>query len=402
MARAPSPTAGVAARKLAIQALTRVSDEGAYANLVLPSLLERSTLEPRDRGLVTELVYGTTRMQRACDFLVDRFVLDEVEPAVRSALRVGAYQLHFMHTPAHAAVAATVGAVKGRGRSVVNAVLRRVATSDVAWPDDATRLSYPDWIVASLSETLGAPAALAALEAMNRPADVHTRDDGYIQDPASQLVVDAVGVHVGDLVLDLCAAPGGKATALAALGARVVASDLRPNRARLISRNATSTGTRVPVLVADGRSAPFAAGTFDRILIDAPCSGLGSLRRRPDARWRIDAAAPGRLADLQVALVESAYGLLAPGGTLVYSVCTLTDAETIGVLDRVRSTLALEILAPPGSPWTPMGAHGAPASVARLLPGGAEPALVESALDEPAPVEPGHDGMTLWRARKPG
>ncbi len=386
------PTAGVAARKLAIQALTRVSDEGAYANLVLPSLLERSTLEPRDRGLVTELVYGTTRMQRACDFLVDRFVLDEVEPAVRSALRVGAYQLHFMHTPAHAAVAATVGAVKGRGRSVVNAVLRRVATSDVAWPDDATRLSYPDWIVASLSEALGSTAALAALEAMNRPADVHTRDDGYIQDPASQLVVDAVGARHGDLVLDLCAAPGGKATALAALGARVVASDLRQNRARLIARNATSTGTRVAVLVADGRSAPFAAGTFDRILIDAPCSGLGSLRRRPDARWRIDAAAPGRLSDLQVALVASAYGLLAPGGTLVYSVCTLTDAETIGVLDRVRSTLAFDVLSPPGSPWSPMGQHGAAASVARLLPGGAE--LV--------PDEPAHDGMTLWRARKPG
>ncbi|MDA3041241.1 MAG: methyltransferase domain-containing protein [Actinomycetota bacterium] len=399
MARAQTPTAGVAARRLAIQALTRVSDEGAYANLVLPALLERSTLESRDRGLVTELVYGTTRMQRACDFLVDRFVLDEVQPTVRSALRVGAYQLHFMRTPPHAAVAATVGAVAGRGRSVVNAVLRRVANSDVVWPDDATRLSYPDWIVSALGEALGRPAALAALETMNRPADVHTRDDGYVQDPASQLVVDAVDAREGDLVLDLCAAPGGKATGLASLGARVVAADLRPNRARLIARNATSTGTRVPVVIADGTSAPFAPRTFDRILIDAPCSGLGSLRRRPDARWRIDAAAPRRLADLQVALVQSAYELLAPGGVLVYSVCTLTDAETIGVLDRVRSTTTLELLDPPGSPWTPIGSVGCAASVARLLPGGAEP---EACLpDDPVERESSHDGMALWRARKP-
>lgn len=385
------PVAGVAARKVALQALIRIADDGAYANLVLPPLLERSGLDHRDRALVTELVYGTTRMQRACDFLVDRFVLGDVEPAVRAALRLGAYQLHFMKTPPHAAVAATVGAVKGRGRSVVNAVLRRVSTSDVAWPDDATRLSYPDWVVDSFGETLGAGVALQTLEAMNRPAEVHTRDDGYIQDPASQFVVDAVDVHRGIRVLDLCAAPGGKATAMAGLGASVVAVDLRPNRARLIARNAASTGTDVSVVVADGRRPPFLPGSFDRVLIDAPCSGLGSLRRRPDARWRIDREAPERLADLQVSLVAAAVDLLAPGGTLVYSVCTLTLAETVGVLTRCQESLGLQALPPPGPPWAPTSSEGPGAFVARLLPGD---------LGTGSDGDGSYDGMSLWRARR--
>ncbi len=377
---------GVAARRLAVQALTRIDNDGAYANLVLPQLLERSTLDQRDRGLVTELVYGTTRMQRACDFLVDRFVLDDVEPQVRAALRLGAYQLHFMQTPAHAAVAATVGAVKGRGRSVVNAVLRRVSVTDVQWPSDAVRLSYPDWIADTLRDTLGSEAAIAAMEAMNRPAEVHTRADGYIQDPASQLVVETVEARADDRLLDLCAAPGGKATALTSTGALVVASDLRANRARLIARNAASTRTAVAVVIADGRHPPFASKTFDRILVDAPCSGLGSLGRRADARWRIDADAPERLADLQVELVRSAYDLLVPGGTLVYSVCTLTEPETLGVLDRVAD-LGLVLLDPPAAPWVPVGASGTSATVVRLLPGDVG--------DGP------HDGMALWRARKP-
>ena len=117
---------GVAARRLAIEALVRIDSEGAFANIVLPKMLERSDLEARDRGFVTELVYGTTRMQRTCDFLVDRFLMSDVEPLVRSALRIGAYQLVVLQTPAHAAVGETVGAVPKRVRGIVNAVLRKV------------------------------------------------------------------------------------------------------------------------------------------------------------------------------------------------------------------------------------------------------------------------------------
>lgn len=368
---------GVAARELAIKALIRIESDGAFANLVLPPMLDKSKLADRDRRLVTTLVYGTTRMRRACDFMVDRFVLDEVEPQVRAALRVGAYQLHYLDTPPHAAVSATVGAVRGRGKSVVNAVLRRVAEKDPEWPSEAIRLSYPDWIAKVLTRDLDADKALGAMESMNEAASVHTRDDGYVQDPASQWVTAAVDAKPGELVADLCAAPGGKATALLATGANVIASDLRANRARLISRNARRLEIDLPIVVADGRHAPFRPESFDRILLDAPCSGLGSLRRRPDARWRIDEAAPARLADLQVQLVLAGLDLLKPGGTLTYSVCTLTNEETTGVLSRIKQrNPGIELLPLPDGPWEAKGAVG------YMLPGE-------------------NDGMSIWRVAKP-
>ncbi|MEL7158106.1 MAG: transcription antitermination factor NusB [Actinomycetota bacterium] len=299
-------------------------------------------------------------MRRACDHLVDRFLLTEVEPRVRAALRLGAYQLAMLDTPPHAAVGANVGALGGRAKGLVNAVLRKVAGAPVEYPDDASRLSYPDWIVDRLVADLGPDAARAALEAMNRPAVVNVRDDGYIQDPASELVVAAVDAQPGQLVLDLCAAPGGKATALAATGASVVAADARPGRVRLMAGNVARLGQEMPLLVADAARPAFRSGVAAHVLIDAPCSGLGSLRRRPDARWRIDAEAPERLQGLQVELVVAGLGLLQPGGVLTYSVCTMTDAESIGVLDAVlaaRPGIAgeVEVLDPPGPPWTVRG-----------------------------------------------
>ncbi len=364
----------MAARRLAIDALIRIEQDGAYANLVLPDLLDRSDLGPADRGFATELVYGTTRMRRACDHLVDRFLLSDVEPRVRAALRLGAYQLALLDTPAHAAVSATVGAAGGRARGLINAVLRRVADAPVDYPDPATRLSYPDWIVDRLTIDLGPDDATGALEAMNRPATTAVRDDGYVQDPASQLVVEVVGAEPDHTVVDLCAAPGGKATGLAATGATVIAADRRPGRVRLTAGNVARLGRRLPLLVADGTAPALRPGSADRVLIDAPCSGLGSLRRRPDARWRIDAEAPERLRRLQVDLVRAGLSLLAPGGVLTYSVCTLTDAESHDVLAAVTGVGVLaeespedvagdfEILAPPGGPWRSRG------QVAELLP----------------------------------
>lgn len=322
------------ARRVAIEALVRVDTEGAYANLVLPKMLGRSGLAERDRAFATQLVYGTLRHRRACDWFVDRFALGNLDPEVRAALRLGAYQLRFLGTPPHAAVSATVSAVPRRARGLVNAVLRKVADAEDAWPSDAVRLSYPDWILEQLEDDLGVESARAALESMNGAASVIEREDGYIQDQASQWVVDAVGAEPGDRIFDLCAAPGGKATALASQGAHVVAADIRPARARLIASNANRLGIgadQLQIVVADGLTVPFAPGSFDRVLVDAPCSGLGSLRRRADARWRIDSAAPQRLASVQTALLEAAAPLVRPGGTMVYSVCTLTVAETTGV-----------------------------------------------------------------------
>ena len=376
---------GVEARRLAADALVRIEAEGAYANLVLPPLLKRSDLESRDRGLVTEMVYGTTRMRRSCDWLVDRFLTTPPDDRARALLRLGAYQLVFLDTPPHAAVDATVGAVPKRVRGLVNAVLRRVAEAPREWPDDATRLSYPDWIVDRLTVDLGAVHALAALEAMNRSATVHTRADGYVQDPASTAVAAAVEVAPGSLVVDVCAAPGGKATAIAGAAASVVAADLRPSRVGLVAANADRLGCRDRVwpVVADGQRVPLRPGVADAVLVDAPCSGLGVLRRRPDARWRIAPGDVDRLAHLQRRLLTEARTLLRPGGLLVYSVCTLTTAETTAVDDWLATAMPdLVALDPPAAtpdaPWRPAGRG------VRLLP-----------------QDAGTDGMYLLRLTTP-
>jgi 16S rRNA (cytosine967-C5)-methyltransferase len=380
-----SPPRGDAARRVALEALLRVDQKGAYANLVLPGLLDRSSLDARDRRFVTELVYGTTRMRRACDWLVDRFVLRDLDPPTRVVLRLGAYQIAFLDTPAHAAVGATVGVAPPRSRGLVNAVLRRVASAPRDWPDEGTRLSYPDWIIERLSTDLGPTVAVEALESMNERAVSFERDDGYHQDPASQWVAAEVCAGPGDLVVDLCAGPGGKATLLAATGARVVATDARDRRARLVVENATRLGLDVHVITADGTRPPFVPGTFDRVLVDAPCSGLGSLRRRADARWRIEPGDVDALVDLQHRLLDAAVGLLRPGGTLVYSVCTLTGAETSEV-DRWLESAHPELTAvlPPGEPFTALGRG------ALLLPQRTD-----------APSGP-TDGMFVLRLVRPG
>jgi len=346
------------ARAVALDVLGRIDEEGAYANLALSGALDRSALSPADRRFATDLVYGTTRLRRACDHLADRFLARPVDPPVRNALRLGVYQLVFAGVARHAAVGETVEVAPRPARGLVNAVLRRVADAPVSWPDDATRLSVPDWVLDELTASLGRDRALAALATMNEPATVSARADGYVQDPASQMVAAAVGTRPGERVLDLCAAPGGKATALAGVGARVVAADVRPGRARLVRENAARVdeADRVDVLVADGTRPPWPDGSFDRVLVDAPCSGLGTLRRRADLRWRVDAESVERLAGLQRRLVAAAADLVRPGGVLVFSVCTLTAAESTGIdewLADERPDLVPD--APVDGAWEPWG-----------------------------------------------
>ena len=363
---------------MAIDVLVRVDADGAYANVALPAALSRTSLDKRDRAFVTELVYGATRRRRALDWTLDAFLETPPPPRVRAALRLGAYQIIELGTPAYAAVSATVAAAPRSHRGLVNAVLRRVAEAGPPdWPDDATRLSYPDWIVETLTADLGRDAAMGALQSMNGPASVHRREDGYVQDLSSQMVIDAMGVQPGDLVADMCAAPGGKATALAGRGARVVACDLRHGRIGLLRANQAALGAdQMLILAADGRHPPLRPGRFEAVLVDAPCSGLGTLSRRPDARWRIEPSSVERLAELQAGLLDAAIDLLRPGGQLVYSVCTLTAAETVQVAARTARDARLDPLPPPGEPWM---AHG---DGAMLLPG-AE-----------------HDGMALFRWRR--
>ena len=368
------PTAS--ARAVALRCLQRIDHEGAYANLVVSGELERSGLGDRDRRFVTELVYGTTRMRRSCDALVDRFVAAEPEAQVRTLLRLGAYQLHFAGVAVHAAVGETVELAPKRVRGFVNAVLRRVANTPMQWPNDAIRLSYPDWIVQRLVEELGHDDALATLDTMNQPAEVTEREDGYVQDLGSQWVAAAVPAQAGELVLDVCAAPGGKATAIASTGATVIAADLQPHRVRLIAENiGRVAATTAHAVVADATHPPFLPGSADHVLIDAPCSGLGTLRRRADARWRVQPTDVAELAGLQQRIIRESAALVRPGGTLTYSVCTLLAAESTD--HAVPESFEGITEAPTAGQWRPYG-HGW-----RVLPHDA-----------------GTDGMILLRYRR--
>lgn len=306
-----------------------------------------------------------------------------------------------------------------RAAPYANAVLRRVADLGPPWPwpggDDpdavAVRTSHPRWIVDLLRRDLGGaaeavlasaneppvvtlrpnplrttPEALALeLSAEDEPAHVQrgrlvphallVRGVGDLarlpavaegratpQDEASQAVAAAVNAQPGDRILDMAAAPGGKSTALAeAMGddGLVVAADVNPGRAVRVSEAAHRLGLRaVQVVAADTRRLPFgeAAGLFDRVLLDAPCSGLGVLRRRPEARWRLDPSDIGRLAGLQRALLASAVASVRPGGLVAYSVCTLSREETVGIDAWAGKTFPhLSAVPPPGEPWKPHG-----------------------------------------------
>ena len=323
-------------RRVALTLLRRIEDEGAFANLVVPSTLDRSDLSRSDRAMVTDLVYGTTRLRRACDALVDRHISSPPDAATRRILRLGAYQWGWGGVPAHAAVHETVSLAPRRVRGFVNAILRRTVEgpppSDLKWPSLASQLSVPDWIYDLYVDEVGAEAAVASLARMNVPPAPVVRDDGYVQDRASTWVAAAVGAQPGELILDLCAAPGGKATALAAAGATVVAADLRTQRAGLIAENAQRLGfssDQLSVIAADGTLPPFAESQFDAVLLDAPCSGLGALRRRPDSRWRVEPRDVDVLSSLQQTLIDSATTLVKPGGRFVYSVCTINASESI-------------------------------------------------------------------------
>jgi len=396
-----------ASRALARDALVRVED-GAYSHVLVPELLRGSKLSARDRAFVTDLVYGTLRSQRRLDALLEphgRRPLATLDAPVRATLRLGAYQL-IEGVPVHAAVGETVEATPERARGYVNAVLRALAATGPPFPvsgDDAVELSYPDWLVDRLVTDLGRDDALEVLRASNEPAAVTLRPNPLLttpsaltdelrragaevlrgslqrdalivrrtgdlarapavtegratpQDQASQAVVACLAPEPGDRVLDVAAAPGGKATAAGErVGEKglVLALDVHPGRLRLVRDGAARVGVPwVVTAVADAVRLPVASASFDQVLVDAPCSGLGVLRRRPEARWRVTPEQIEPLADLQTAMVLAAASAVRSGGRLVYSVCTLTRAETIGVAERVLEQLSGFSVEPPPAGW---------------------------------------------------
>lgn len=348
------------ARSIAFQVLLRVQ-EGAWASEAL--LAASAGLDSREAGLASELVFGCLRRQLQLDYLITLLpgAGRKLDPEVRIALRLGVYQIRYMdRIPAHAAVSESVDLVKqARKRSAapfVNAVLRKVHRNPVEWPDRATELSCPAWLLerweTHYGEETAASIARAFLEKPEKyfrapsglPEGVEAEPAGIpgsyrliaghidrAQDIGSQSIVPLLDLRSGLSFLDLCAAPGGKTAQALESGVEAFACDLHWQRLRQVNlpgcRRVTLDGTQ-PL--------PFRR-RFDRILVDAPCSGTGTLGRNPEIKWRIQPEDLTQLQARQKALLRNALPLLEPGGRLVYSTCSLEPEENERVIESLAN-----------------------------------------------------------------
>lgn len=403
--------AGVdAPRAVAFDVVRRVSEDDAFANLILPKALRKQKLKGRDAAFATEITYGTLRTLGVVDAVIAECSsrgLEDISPAVVDALRLGTYQVLYTRVEPHAAVDTTVRLVEASGevkaKGFANGIMRTITrTPAKVWLDKlapqgeiagiAFKHAHPTWIAESFSRVLGLGELEAALAAdsdrpsvhlVARPGEISAEelalmtgneegryspyavymesgDPGQlepvrqglaaVQDEGSQLIARAVceatleGEDTGRW-LDLCAGPGGKAALMGALAridsAHVDAVEVSPHRAALIEK--TVSDLPVDVHVADGRNPGVGEG-FDRVLVDAPCSGLGALRRRPEARWRKAESDITELNQLQFELLSSALNLVRPGGVVIYSTCSPDLRETRGIVDRAVRELGAEEL----------------------------------------------------------
>ena len=353
------------ARRAAYETLLRVFEQDAYADRAFRTAARE--LDDRDRAFAQRLAYGAVQRVRTLDHAIETLgkrPVRKLDAPVRAALRLGAYQLGYTDTAPHAAANESVELVRGarleRAVPFTNAVMRRLAAGirDLldGLPEGALKESYPDWIYDTFVRDLGVEQAVLLMRAMNEPLETVIRlvqgdppsgaeptdvpgayrvervDDlavaeGRIwpQSRGSQLAGLAVGAGEGERVLDLCAAPGGKTSQLAG---DVTAVEIDQGRARELRANLVTLRHGATVVEADGTELPPELTGFDRVLLDAPCSGLGVLAQRPDLRWR---ASP--LPELQLALLRAAVERVKPGGTIVYSVCTINADENEAVVD---------------------------------------------------------------------
>ena len=385
------------ARELAFDLLSRWPKSRLLADELLDRALTSSELTGADRAFVTALFYGCLRCKLALEFLLAQLASKPPQPAVASILKLGLYQLFFLKTPAHAAVHETVALAKQRASAAevkfINAILRRAERDrDTLLAElNATRgtkpwvyYSHPQWLWERWAARWGGERTAALCEWNNQPPSIYIRintlkasmkpaaitaeqtdhplcwrvtnasglfqsqsfvnGEFYVQDPSTLLAVDVLDPQPGESVLDMCAAPGGKTTYIAQkmqnLG-RIIAADSSSERLVLVEEKCRRLGVGLVTALA-----PLRAGLerclrnaeFDRILVDAPCSNTGVLRRRADLRWRIEENEIARLATLQKKLLHSATGFMKRGGVLVYSTCSLENDENEDVVEQFRKS----------------------------------------------------------------
>ena len=394
------------ARLLAYELVWQVNEEGAYANIRLPELLATSKMSLADKAFTTELAYGSLRMQGRHDYIASKYIdreFTQIDRKIINLLRIGIHQLTQMRVPDHASVSETVEVAKlvaGEAKaSYVNAILRKVSAADnnLSELNDlpilqklAIEHSHPEWIVSSfhdqlkdwkLVETLLAannqptlpdvvawPGKSTVSEMIALGADqIEGFSHGFslnsipmnfqpiierragVQDRGSQLVVENLlaTFKPGLSWLDMCAGPGGKAAYMYHMlleldsTARFLANEPIPHRAELVKRVVNNS----QVVSLDGTDSNLFNDKYDRILIDAPCTGLGALRRRPEARWRKSIQDLKNLVDLQRKLLASSYNLTKTNGIIAYVTCSPHLAETKGqVLDFLSSHKDMKIL----------------------------------------------------------
>ncbi|HWB61515.1 MAG TPA: 16S rRNA (cytosine(967)-C(5))-methyltransferase RsmB [Chthoniobacteraceae bacterium] len=377
-------------RAICVQTLNRWESEKKYADELIHESLASCDLATLDRAFLTETFYGVIRNLSRLDYIVSQLRDTPVDHSTRQVLRLGFYQIFNMRIPHHAAVNETVN-LAGKARGLVNALLRRAIREfeelqeklDETPP--AVRFSHPEFLIRRWEEHFGPDAAMQICRWNNSPAEVYARANGlkvttgellatahdaevscahplsikvrqvpypwiinglcYVQDPSTLLACDLLAPKPGERVLDACAAPGGKATYLAQLmgnTGEIVACDLPQQRLKRLEENVKRLGaTCVKVSQCNWLTppAPFEPGSFDRILVDAPCSNTGVIRRRVDARWRLTPEDFPRMHEKQVAIMKAVAPLLKKGGALVYSTCSLEPEENEHMAKRIEAEI---------------------------------------------------------------
>jgi len=418
-------------RGAAVEILNRIDQQGAHAEPLLDALLSGTEIRnPQDRGLLTELVYGTLRMRGRLDWIIARHYRGDfstLEIPVRNILRTGIYQLFFTdRIPSFAAVNEAVAVAKKgcpAAAGLVNAILRNVLRKkeQIAWPEMAkdpgkaiaVLHSHPRWLVDRWLDRYGIDETIAACQVNNTIPPLAVRVNGLktsrekavaalaaegitaettrfsqdgiilttpaaglretaafrdglirVQDEASQLVARLCAPQPGERVLDLCAGAGGKTLHLAALmknRGEIIAIDLHLDKLRLLAAEAGRLGVTIVETHpgnATGTPAAF-RGAFDRVLLDAPCSGLGTLRRNPEIRWRIAPADLEKYSQIQRRLLRSAALSVKPGGRLAYTTCAVTPEENENVVaDFLAGHPAFTRISPEGIPPELIDADG--------------------------------------------
>lgn len=374
-------------RETALKVLVKVESEGAFLNLALEDELAASAMDGRDSALASRICFGVMRNRLFLDrviSVISTVKLKKLSVHILNILRIGVYCLRYMDKiPAGATVNECVKLARRYGHQAsaayVNAVLRKAAAGGdflAGLSGDellSVKYSAPLWLVRKWKKEQ--PDAEALLAAMNAEPETYCRlnceavPEGFeatditpytvvwkgeggvaastayknglvaIQDAASQLCVLALGLGKGKSLLDLCAAPGGKAVFAAYLGADVTAADLYPHRTELIKANAKRLGVSLNAVVNDALVFnPAFEGRFDAVLADVPCSGLGIIRRKPDIKWTKTDEDGAELAKIQRCILENAAKYVKPAGRLVYSTCTVSKAENEEIVNRFLET----------------------------------------------------------------